>query len=127
MIKPGVIYALLFSTACCFAAPTDTEAIRTIIGEAANQGPVGMEAVGRVIRNRGCLQGFCGRNAKHIDKQPAWVWRQAAAAWRRSAGRDITWGSTHFENVGGFGPPPWAWQMVKTVRIRDHQFYKLPT
>jgi len=106
------------------AAVPEPEAVRTIIGEAANQGFTGMVAVGNVLRHRGSTKGFCGRTAPHIDKQPAWVWAQARRAWQHSATNDVTGGATHFENTTSFGEPYWARNMKKTVKIRDHQFYR---
>jgi spore germination cell wall hydrolase CwlJ-like protein len=98
--------------------------VRAIIGEAANQGELGMVAVGNVIRNRGHLRGLYGLRNPMVDKQPAWVWRQAERAWAQSATNDVVHGATHFENVKAFGRPRWAAGMRVTVVIKDHTFYK---
>ncbi len=63
----------------------DNKAIRTILGEAGNQGYQGMLAVADVIRNRGTLQGCFGLNNPVVDKQPKWAWNLARKAWGESA------------------------------------------
>ena len=124
-MKRSILVGLL-----CFSALTarggirDDQAVRAIIGEAANQGKTGMLAVACAIRNRGTLQGVFGLNARFVDRQPAWVWQRAREAWRQSAGTDITGGATNWENTAAFGVPYWARSMKRTVRIGDHQFFK---
>jgi hypothetical protein len=105
-------------------ALTEPLALRAIIGEAANQGQQGMLAVACALRNRGSLQGVYGLNNPVVMKQPAWVWEHARLAWSESATHDITGGATHWENVGAFGRPYWTKDMVETVVIKDHRFYK---
>ena len=105
---------------------TNENAVRAIIGEAANQDDRGMLAIACVIRNRRSLQGVFGANAKHVHNQPAWVWAKATKAWQQSATQDITNGSTHWENVTAFGEPSWAKHMIRTIKIKDHQFFKDP-
>jgi len=102
---------------------TEDQAIRTIIGEAANQGEKGMICVGEVLRRRGRTQGFYGLKAKHIDQQPSWVCEQAKRAWHKSAFTNYTLGSTHFENVHIFGSPSWSKRMKTVYRYRDHTFF----
>ena len=82
-----------------------------------------MLAVAGAIRNRGSLKGVCGVKAKHVDKQPAWVWRQAELAWAMSATNDITHGATHWENVKAFSIPYWAKDMRVTLVLGDHTFF----
>jgi len=106
------------------AAVSEADAVRAIIGEASNQGERGMLAVACAIRNRGTLQGVYGLKAKHVDKQPAWVFDRARKAWAESAKADITGGANHWENVKAFGQPRWAAKMTKTVLVKDHQFYR---
>lgn len=100
------------------------QAVRAIIGEASNQGYEGMMAVACALRNRGTLKGVYGFNAPHVDKEPAWVWRQAERAWEESGSNDITSGATHWHNVGREGENYWTRALQKTVKIGDHQFYK---
>jgi spore germination cell wall hydrolase CwlJ-like protein len=112
------------------AAPTSSVAvtpspeIKAIIGEASNQGYRGMLAVACAIRNRGTLKGVYGVNAKHIYKEPKWVWDLAKKAWAESKNIDITNGATHWENIKAFGKPYWVKDMVQTFQHRDHIFYK---
>lgn len=104
---------------------SDDQAVRAIVGEAENQGYLGMLAVAHAIRNRGTLQGVVGaeRNLRFV---PAWVWDKARQAWKSSAtGPDITYGATHWENVRAFGMPSWADDTMKcTTVIKDHFFFK---
>jgi hypothetical protein len=106
------------------AAVQEQKAVRTIIGEAANQGERGMICVAEVIRRRGSVRGFYGYRAKHVDQQPAWVWKQARRAWKRSAKTNYTRGATLFDNIQAFGQPRWAKKSVKVYKWRDHTFYK---
>jgi len=99
-------------------------AVKAIMGEASNQGYRGMLAVACAIRNRGTLAGVYGVKAKHIYKEPKWVWDMAAKAWQESAHTDITGNATHWENNKAFGVPYWAKNMKTTTIIGDHTFYK---
>jgi len=120
-----IALALFLTQGSAYAAiPTD-QAVRAIIGEAANQGRSGMYAVACAIRNRGTLNGVYGLRARHVDRQPGWVWDRARAAWRDSAYKaDVTKGATHWENEKAFGKPYWAKHMHRTVTIGDHTFYR---
>ena len=111
-------------TVSCRRAISDSMAIRAIIGEAGNQGERGMLAVACAIRNRGTLKGVYGVKAKHVDKEPAYVWTMARKAWADSAVKDITNGATHWENIKAFGKPYWVKSMVKVYEHKDHIFYK---
>lgn len=106
------------------ASINESQAIRAIIGEASNQGYDGMLAVACAIKNRGTLKGVYGVNAKHIDKQPKWVWDLARKAWKESKVCDVTKGATHWENIKAFGKPYWVKSMVQTYACKDHVFYK---
>jgi hypothetical protein len=108
----------------CFAAIPKAQAVRAIIGEASNQGYMGMLAVACALRNRDSLKGVYGINAKHIDKQPKWVWDMAEKAWFESEFIDITDGADHWHNVEREGETYWTLKMTKTVCIKDHCFYK---
>jgi len=101
----------------------ETDAIRAIVGEAANQGPEGMLAVAGAIRNRGTLHGVYGLHNPCVDQQPAWVWQNARTAWSASLTNDITHGATAWENTQAFGTPYWAKSMQPTAKIGDQQFY----
>lgn len=106
---------------------TDENCIKACIGEASSQGYLGLLAIACAIRNRGTLKGVYGVNAKHVDKEPAYVWTMARKAWADSAVKDITnggqfWGSVHCDK-------DWIKKMeqkgfVKTFEYKDHKFYK---
>ena len=102
----------------------DNFAIKAIIGEAANQGYQGMLAVAVGIRNRGVLQGVYGLKAKHIDKEPQWVWTMARKAWKESKYNRIHSG-THWENIKAFGKPYWLKNVVLVYQYKNHNFYKV--
>ena len=112
----GVIFA-------CFAEVDESQAIRAIIGEASGEGYNGMLAVACAIKNRGTLKGVYGVKAKHVDKEPKWVWDLARKAWKESASKDITNGATHWESTD-FDVPYWAKSMTISCVIGKHIFYK---
>ena len=107
---------------------------QVIIGEAADQGYVGMYAVGCVLRNRGGdLHGFSATNRKDLslfcDRQGREIMRQAREIERRvfqEHGPDITKGATLFENIEKYGfPRTWdRTKIIKTVKILDHTFFR---
>lgn len=101
----------------------DSLAVRAIIGEAGNQGYHGMLAVAVGIRNRGTLKGVYGVKAKHVDKEPTWVWDMARKAWAESEHNRIHTG-THWENIKAFGTPYWVASMTMVYQYKDHNFYK---
>lgn len=124
-VRIGIVaLSVLLRVSVSSAAVSEEQAVRTLIGEAANQGLSGMRAVASVIRTRGSLQGFCGTKAKHIDKQPAWVWEQARRAWRESATTEFANGATHFESTD-FKRPAWTKGMTMVARIGRHEFWRL--
>jgi len=105
---------------------------KVLLAEASNQGYDGMYAVACVIRNRGGdLRGFCGAKRKDLsvfcNRQGRRAISQARDIEKRVfelACADTTGGATHFENVEAFGTPWWAKEMVVTVKIGSHTFYK---
>lgn len=105
------------------AAITEAQALRILIGEASGEGARGMQAVGEVLRRRNSTRGFYGLNARHVDKQPAWVWNMARRAWKESAASNITKGATHFEGTC-FKTPKWARGMTPTITIGKQRFYR---
>ena len=110
---------------------TDQEAVRAIVGEASGEGGnklvlkhKSMYAIACALRNRGTLKGVYGLNAKHVNKEPAWVFDMALKAWLASEdGPDVTLGATHLDNLD-FQRPYWADSMIPTVKIGSHTFYK---
>ena len=123
-----LIICLVFTGKAHGAEPIqDKRAIRAIIGEASGEGYTGMLAIAGAIRNRGTLQGVYGERAKHIDKQPQWVWAQAEKAWKESAGNDITAGADHWGSVQV--DAAWINTMRskgfrEVFRYRNHIFFK---
>jgi hypothetical protein len=124
LVAGAIALLVVFWPGTAHAAEIPEEvAVRVLIGEAGNQGEVGMIAVAEVLRKRGSTKGFYGLKADHVDRQPAWVWDLARKAWRKSASTNYTNGATHFENVKAFGTPYWAKKMDVVFIHRDHTFY----
>lgn len=115
---------LIAGCSLAHAEVPEEKAVRTIIGEAANQGYIGMVAVAEVLRTRGSLKGFYGYKAPHVDKQPEWVWKMARKAWEASKTSHYAKGADHFENVKAFGCPSWVRNCIEVFRYKDHVFYK---
>lgn len=113
---------LLLVSPICYAKEYPQE-VRAIIGEASAEGYEGMLAVACAIRNRGTLKGVYGLKAKHVDRQPQWVWRMASKAWEESGTRDITQGATHWHNVEREGHNYWTRKLRQTVKIGSHTFF----
>lgn len=132
-----------------YVTPSDRDyAIRTMIGEAANQGDEGLAAVAHVIMNR--VRGGYGGNPREVvlargqfepwstrrgelmgyaPEDPAY--QRAAAIFDKviSGEKDPTDGATHFlnekivrERRGGSLP---SWARGEGQRIGDHTFYRL--
>lgn len=102
----------------------EQKAIQIIVGEAANQGLIGMTCVAEVIRHKGSLRGFYGFHASHSAHEPKWVWKQAKKAWYASKTTNLTKYANHFENIHAFGCPFWVRNCVLTFEYKDHKFYK---
>lgn len=122
--KAGLLSLLILSSLQSFGSIDDSKAIRAIVGEAANQGKLGMLAVAGALRNRDSIKGVYGFSNPIADKQPGWVWKRASEAWFISKTNDITKGSTHWENTKAFGKPYWAKSLIVTTNIGSHTFYK---
>lgn len=105
-------------------AYTDNQAIRVLVGEASNQGEIGMICVGEVLRHKGSIKGFYGYSARHSAKEPHWVWEMARRAWISSKTSNYTHFADHFENIHAFGTPYWVKYCVFTFEYRDHKFFK---
>lgn len=122
----------------CTVASADTisreRAINAIIGEAEDQGQMGMNLIACAIRNRGTLEGVYGEKSKRVTKKmyPEEIYDMAAAAWDLSAPSDkygfipcaMLHGATHWENIKAFGRPYWIKDMIVTHRYGDHVFYR---
>lgn len=111
----------------------DEKAIKSIIGEAENQGYDGMLAIACAIRNRGTLKGVYGLNAPRVknNKYTKRIYLEAKQAWETSkkliqwgGNYDASGGANHWENINQFGKPYWADKCIQTVIIKDHVFYR---
>ena len=123
----AIIVIVMLIIVCCFLAEgaeqiPDNLAIRAIVGEASGEGYSGMLYVAIGLRNRGTLQGVYGLNAKHVDKEPQWVWKLAEKAWAESEYNRLHTG-THWESIN-FPVPKWAKDMKRVCRLKNHIFYK---
>lgn len=122
--------------------------IRTIVGEAANQGERGMQAVAAVIGNRMAQSGRTGDQVVLAPNQFE-PWGNAAARARMQAltpesqryqqaaaavdalsrgGADPTGGATHFyapRAQAALGRRPPSWDNGSGVDIGDHRFFRL--
>jgi hypothetical protein len=118
--------ALLILILCSQAQAStinDKDAVRAIMGEASGEGLKGMRAVASAIRNRGHLRGVYGLKAKHVDNEPAWVWKLARQAWEDSEHFDYANGADHWEGTA-FKVPYWAKDMDMVKHVGNQKFYK---
>lgn len=123
-------------------------AIRTMLAEAGNQGPQGMQAVASVLRNRATSGNFGGDTLPGVIQKPAqfepWntqagrqkmaamdpnspQYQQAGQALEQAyAGQDPTMGATHFyapKAQAALGRPAPKWDNGTGVDIKDHRFF----
>ena len=105
-----------------------------IIAEACGEGKIGLYAVACVYRNRlekGIPLGCIALKRKDLDqfvqRQGLLYEKMAKEIVRSVFGNpwlDITGGATHYENIECFGTPWWIKNMIKTIKIKSHTFYK---
>ncbi len=118
------VLLMLFCSSCAYAeAIKDYDAIRAIIGEASSDGLSGMRCVASAIRNRGTLKGVYGLKAKHVDREPEWVWKLAKQAWLESKITDFANGASFWEGKS-FKEPYWVKSMVLVKETKQQLFYK---
>lgn len=123
-------------------------AIRTVLAEAGDQGPVGMNAVASVIRNRAVNGGFGGDAPSGVVTAPNQFepWNTAGGRARMAAidpngaqyaaagkavdsayfGNDPTNGATHFygpQTQAALGRRPPSWDNGTGVDIGGHRFF----
>jgi spore germination cell wall hydrolase CwlJ-like protein len=121
---------------------------RTVLAEAGNQGPVGMQAVANVSRNRAVSGQFGGDTLPGVIQKPNQFepWNTAQGRARMAAidpnspqyqqatqaidraytGDDPTRGATHFyapKAQAAMGRPAPAWDNGRGVDIGDHRFF----
>jgi hypothetical protein len=122
--------------------------IRTVLAEAGNQGPTGMQAVANVVRNRAVNGNFGGDTVSGVIQKPyqfePWNTPQGRARMaaidpnspqysaaeeavaRAYAGDDPTRGATHFyapKAQAALGRPAPSWDNGTGVDIKDHRFF----
>lgn len=112
-------------------AYTDEEAVLAIIGEAEDQGALGMTAVAKSILNRGNLKGVFGLTAprvvKHKYSEKTLVLAEQAWKYAKANHPDKKWTATGWGNKGDieqFKRQGWFKNCVITAHISDHYFYK---
>ena len=118
-------FLFLFFICAVRAGAMDTnKVVEDIIGEAAGRPFVEKVAVARAILNRGTLDGVRGfHNQGMIQRQPAWVWRDARLALAEARTNDAVFGATFWESTN-FPRPSWSLGMTETARIGKFIFYK---
>jgi hypothetical protein len=100
------------------------KAAQAIVGEAAGEDFKSKLAIAGALRNRGTLDGVRGaKNMRMIMAQPAWVLRDARAAWAQSATNDISRGGRFWESAN-FKRPAWSIGMTETAHVGKFIFYK---
>lgn len=119
----GLLLLCLLFPSCARADIKESDAIRAIIGEASGEGKDGMRAVASAIRNRGTLKGVYGLHAKHVNREPKWVWAMAKRAWADSKEYDYANQATHWEGTA-FKVPYWAKSMKMVKQVGNQKFYK---
>lgn len=107
------------------------KAIKAIIGEAENQGFIGMIAVAHAIRNRGNLRGVYGgmsyRVRHHLYSLHIYYMAKTAWEWSAEPLEDITHGATGWGNANdleAFAKCKWWRNCAITFMYRDHYFYR---
>jgi spore germination cell wall hydrolase CwlJ-like protein len=121
---------------------------RALLAEAGNQGPVGMQAVASVVRNRAASGNFGGDTVEGVLQKPYQFepfntaggrqkmagmdpnsprFQEALGAIDRAyAGNDPTMGATHFyapKAQAALGRPAPSWDNGTGVDIKDHRFF----
>ena len=125
-----ILACLMLYCTSAHAEVPESLAVRAIIGEASGEGELAMSAHAHAIRNRGHLRGVYGLNARHIDTEPTWVWKQASKAWSDSErGSDPTGGADHWFSEDDLRKlnrtrPRWFLNLKRTVKIGTTTFYK---
>lgn len=136
---PAVLLFLLVMLFICislakaeFVAPVNLW--KGLIAEDVAGGYQGMYAVACCVRNRlnaGMNHGLVAMKRRDLDKFVKREGRKyelmAKDIIRKvfiESAPDVTQGATHYEAVEKFGLPRWAVQMVRTVKVGEHTFYK---
>ena len=128
------ILVITLAILCAWAIPAwaSPQYYQVLMAEAVSEGELGMMAVACVIRNRnGNLSGFYGAKRADLDdfcQRQGKKWIDIAKKIEKNYiwgdMPDITFGATHYEAIEKYGIPYWAKDMVVTIKIGDHTFYK---
>jgi len=93
MIKQLIILCI---AATVHAEILDSQAVRAIVGEAANQPYNAQVAIGSSLRHRGNLRGVYGFTNSVYDHSTQAVKDKALKAWRESKTNDLSFGCKYF-------------------------------
>ncbi|RKY32659.1 MAG: hypothetical protein DRP74_02145 [Candidatus Omnitrophota bacterium] len=119
----------------CHAEITPPEDLwKGIIAEAVSEGYIGMYAVACCYKNRieqglplGCVA-LKRKDLNNFVKNQGVKYEIMAKNILDKVfyqnGYDVTLGATHYENIERYGYPYWAKEMLVTVKIGQHTFYK---
>ncbi len=122
-------FIILFLIQGCAQAYTEQDTIKAVIGEAENQGLIGMEAVACSIHNRGSLKGVYGltsnRVKKHLYSLKTALQAKQAVLQSQDAGfcAELVHGASFWEGTR-FKTPYWARNMTITATIGQQRFYR---
>jgi len=89
MKRAWLLSALVAQALACSATPTsglrspisDSDAVRAIIGEGANQSDAALAGIASAIHNRGNLRGVFGLRNPVVDTASDALWARARRAW----------------------------------------------
>ena len=81
-MKRATLFSLALGLALSASAQiSDTDAVRAIIGEGANQGDAAIAGIASAIHNRGTLHGVYGLTNPSVDVASDALWARARRAW----------------------------------------------
>lgn len=103
---------------------TSKNAIRIIVGEAADESLTGMIMHAEVIRRRGHLNGCYGFTASHISGESKKIWQRAKLAWDISKKTNYSNGATGWGSQEDFRNKKWAINKKIVAVYRSHQHTK---
>jgi hypothetical protein len=96
-MKRATLFSLALGLALSASAQiSDTDAVRAIIGEGANQGDAAIAGIASAIHNRGTLRGVYGLNNPVVNTASAALWARARRAWATAKSVDAAAGCKFF-------------------------------
>jgi len=123
-MKRATLFSLALGLALSASAQiSDTDAVRAIIGEGANQGAAAIAGIASAIHNRGTLRGVYGLNNPVVNTASAALWARARRAWADAKSVDAAAGCKFF---GCPTDGPWFHKhgFVAVKTIGQITFYK---